>query len=757
MAKKTTVDIRLQVTGDGEVKAKLRGVGVQGDKALSEVARAGRKASKSLLLVDDAAGGLKSAFSGLGRRALAVAGPAGLAFLTKRAIDTASAIDIAAKSAGLSAERFQTLRFAATQSGVTALQFEDGIRRLQRRLGLFAQSGAGPGQKAFEQLGISAFDAAGNIRSTADVFDEAIAKLGAYKDAATQSAIASQLFGEDSGPKFVELISQGTEAIARAEQQLRDFGGVITQDVLDQARAAQDQFALLGLVIDTKTSAALLGLLPVLRRVGDAVADVLGFISIASQGFLPQQERSLERLRRDAESLRRDIEIQKRVLEGPAGLALNLVPGLPQFAENALAANERLLAQIKARVAFLTAPDAPGGDGGGTDTSPDLIAKRAEDRIAALQAEIDALARLQAARAQDAEAVRAATLENEIAAEIRRASADVNSDTAETIRKLVTQLFALRDADAAAAETARADAAARADIARQLEATLPPLERAIAAAERWRDQTLAALDETRAGYDELAAKVEEVFQRRVQAAYAQAEKDAEKGGEDIAGALDRLGDRVDDFGDQAARAMARFRDDTADALIDLVTDFDNFGRNLGRAVDSILRELARLELRRAFLDPLVGGLSGLIGGLFGGAATASTPQPNITGLKIHTGGVVGDSLLPRRAVPASAFAGAPHFAGGGVVGANEVPAILHQGEAVFTPAQLRALGPRSPTIVQVIDQRGAGAPAIRTRRRSDGRREIVELIVPAFEEAAELGLLDRTFARFGGRRQPAVA
>ena len=52
----------------------------------------------------------------------------------------------------------------------------------------------------------------------------------------------------------------------------------------------------------------------------------------------------------------------------------------------------------------------------------------------------------------------------------------------------------------------------------------------------------------------------------------------------------------------------------------------------------------------------------------------------------------------RTGIPAAAFAGAPRLHGGGIPGlaADEIPTILRRGEGVFTPEQMRALGPAAP-------------------------------------------------------------
>lgn len=49
----------------------------------------------------------------------------------------------------------------------------------------------------------------------------------------------------------------------------------------------------------------------------------------------------------------------------------------------------------------------------------------------------------------------------------------------------------------------------------------------------------------------------------------------------------------------------------------------------------------------------------------------------------YAGGVVERDIGPSRLVPKEAFLGAPYFARGGVIGVDEVPAILHKGEVAL--------------------------------------------------------------------------
>ena len=119
------------------------------------------------------------------------------------------------------------------------------------------------------------------------------------------------------------------------------------------------------------------------------------------------------------------------------------------------------------------------------------------------------------------------------------------------------------------------------------------------------------------------------------------------------------------------------------------------GQKLSGVLRGLEADLLRVLTRQLVTRPLTGVFAGLLGG-GGGEGQGG----GLFAALFHGGGTVGRSPVPGRAVPAATFDGAPRFAGGGTVGLrprlgpSEVPAILHRGETVRTPAQEAALRQR---------------------------------------------------------------
>lgn len=88
----------------------------------------------------------------------------------------------------------------------------------------------------------------------------------------------------------------------------------------------------------------------------------------------------------------------------------------------------------------------------------------------------------------------------------------------------------------------------------------------------------------------------------------------------------------------------------------------------------------------------------------------------------HSGGVAGVSMGPKKMVHPAVFTNAPRYHAGGIAGlaSYEVPAILKQGEGIFTPAQMRALSPASETKVYVNIENNVSNAQVSQQSQMDG-------------------------------------
>jgi hypothetical protein len=154
--------------------------------------------------------------------------------MTSRALATAEALTDLSDRVGVSVEFLQTMRLAADQNGSSASEFDDSISRLNRRLGLFITTGAGPAATAFRQLGLDARIANGELTNSEQVFNAFVIELQKIDDVAQQAALASQLFGDRSGPQLVGMLRRGTDGLQAYQDALRETGRLMGDDVARQ-------------------------------------------------------------------------------------------------------------------------------------------------------------------------------------------------------------------------------------------------------------------------------------------------------------------------------------------------------------------------------------------------------------------------------------------------------------------------------------------------------------------------------------------
>jgi len=154
--------------------------------------------------------------------------------------------------------------------------------------------------------------------------------------------------------------------------------------------------------------------------------------------------------------------------------------------------------------------------------------------------------------------------------------------------------------------------------------------------------------------------------------------------------------------------------------------------------NSIISDLIRIQIQRAITLPLANWAMSF----FTPAASAALPlgSGDLMGVNAnvaHSGGLLGADGLPSRQVDMGVFTGARRFHTGGLV-SGEVPIIARQGEAVFTPGQLRALGgavagrPQVNVEVNVINRASGVETRVEQQQQPDGSTRL-DVIVEQME------------------------
>lgn len=293
---------------------------------------------------------------------IAVVAGGALIALARQNIQAADKIGKTAKALNLSAEALQEYRFAAQQSGVETRGLDDSFRRFNRRLGEFANSGAGPAAKALGLLNVNVRDTGGAVRPTQVVLDDVIDQLVRVENQSQRAALAAQLFGDDFGPKLVPLLDEGSAGIARLRQEARDLGIVISNESVAAAERAQDSFGRLEAVMRGRVIKVFADNAEAVEQATEAILD---FVLTSIQGFNRLRkffgfETETEKLKSELRELGDEAVRLEGILAGggavPSGASRNqgalggiTVQGIKDIAEGAPAA-ERRLAEVNSRL-----------------------------------------------------------------------------------------------------------------------------------------------------------------------------------------------------------------------------------------------------------------------------------------------------------------------------------------------------------------------------------------------------------------------
>lgn len=234
----------------------------------------------------DFGGQAKEVASAIGAPFTAIAGAVG--FSVKSAVtgfaQVGDGLDKMSARIGVNAETLQEWTFAATHAGASQEILEDSLKDLAKNLAETAAGGTGPASQLFSALGISAKDAAGKLRPVEEVFNEVADAIKRNEDPALRTKMAMALMGE-SGRKLVPMLSAGSEGLAEAGKQARDFGLVMSNDAVSAAATMTDHMD------DMKASVAAIGheigyrLSPIVISMSDRFRD----LAAANKGALGEK------------------------------------------------------------------------------------------------------------------------------------------------------------------------------------------------------------------------------------------------------------------------------------------------------------------------------------------------------------------------------------------------------------------------------------------------------------------------------------
>lgn len=530
----------------------------------------------------------QSAKRGLGAFA---AGVASLASLNKlrSTVATLDEISNAARLAGVSAEEFQALAYAANTVGVSQEKLADIFKDVNDKVGDFLQTGAGPMADFFENI-------APQVGLTADQFrrmsgpDALQAYVGALQQAnVSQNEMTFYLeaIASDASALLPILQDNGSE-MNRLAQEARDAGIIIDESLIAAAEKGKDKLALMSQVIDAQLSAALVNLVPFLVNAAGGIAAITN----AATSFLNMSIYQPELL--DADQL-------KEYASGFQGLEREL--GAMTQAQAAYNANVKEYGETseQAQKWATQLADAEG-----------KLSAAVADRKAEQDAGNSAVAQIQSITAQTEAAKEQLRLREMGAGAAERER--ISREKTAMVERLMANIRTSQGGIADGGQRAQVEAIAAEWEKAQLAASkiVNPIKRAGSATQKTKEKTDAYLevmarivaltgdaDIASAGFAEIMAEIDALMESGA------------INGEQYA---DMIGEVESKFSD-AARASRKVESAARDTFVAIVTGSES-ARD---AVAGLLTKLAEMSAESAF-NSLFGGSSGfdMLGGLFGG-------------------------------------------------------------------------------------------------------------------------------------------
>lgn len=214
---------------------------------------------------------VKKQLLGIAAGFAAYAGARGIAGAVKSNLDFLDSLDKASSKLGVSTGYLQQASYAASQSGVRYETLTMAMQRFTRRAGEAAQ-GTGEAKDAIRELGIGLTDSQGTMRTTEDLFSDAMRALARIDDPANRLRLAFKLF--DSEGAVLVNMAENFETLSDKAQAM---GLVVDESVIRAGVKAKDELETLSKVIQVSLAPALVELTPLLENVAEQLVLVSGF------------------------------------------------------------------------------------------------------------------------------------------------------------------------------------------------------------------------------------------------------------------------------------------------------------------------------------------------------------------------------------------------------------------------------------------------------------------------------------------------
>lgn len=158
--------------------------------------------------------------------------------ITKESAAAAKELEALSLQSGVSAQDLQAFQYAEDFLDVSTDTLTDSLKDLTTKMS-DAKDGNEEVIAMFDQLGVSATDAGGNLRDSYDVFLDVIDGLGEMSNQAERDALAMGLINE-SAQKLNPLIEQGSASLKKYAAEAENVGYILSNDQLKALTAVDE-------------------------------------------------------------------------------------------------------------------------------------------------------------------------------------------------------------------------------------------------------------------------------------------------------------------------------------------------------------------------------------------------------------------------------------------------------------------------------------------------------------------------------------
>lgn len=191
----------------------------------------------------------------------------------KNVIDSMDEVSKASQKAGVSAEEWQKLAYAADLSGVSADALQTSIGKLSVAL-TDVNTATTDGARALRAMGVTAKDTSGQaLAKIADQFEK-------MPDGVEKTSSAIAIFGK-AGAQLIPLLNGGSKALKDLGDEAERYGAVLSGNTLKQAEAFNDNLTKMQTVTKGVVAQISAGLLPALAAITTSITDA----ARAGEGF----------------------------------------------------------------------------------------------------------------------------------------------------------------------------------------------------------------------------------------------------------------------------------------------------------------------------------------------------------------------------------------------------------------------------------------------------------------------------------------